>query len=266
MIEKLIAMVFIVFLPVGAAVVGGSDGQPSDADFDPSHALFGKVLESYVRAGKIDYAGLQRDPGDLKAYLDQLASVSSNEFKTWSEPEQLAFLVNLYNAATLQLIIEHYPVETIRDIGSLWKGPWKQAFVRLFGEEVTLDHIEHDLIRKDYDEPRIHFALVCAARSCPPLRSEPYLPARLEEQFEEQGRVFLNAPSKNRVDVEERTVLLSKIFKWFSKDFEDQAGSILAFVRPYFPEETARRMKEEAFEVEYLDYDWSLNDQKASGP
>jgi hypothetical protein len=133
--------------------------------------------------------------------------------------------------------------------------------VSLFGKQVTLDHVEHDLLRKDYKEPRIHFALVCAARSCPPLRGEPFVADKLDEQLEDQGRTFLNTPSKNRVDSAKRTAYLSKIFKWFGGDFEAQAESILAFVRPYFVEETAKAMKEGTFQVEYLDYDWSLNDR-----
>ena len=134
----------------------------------------------------------------------------------------------------------------------------------LFGEKVTLDHVEHDLIRKDYKEPRVHFALVCAARSCPPLRGEPYTPDKLDEQLEDQGSVFMNTPSKNRVDLENRTVYLSKIFKWFSGDFEEASGSVLAFVRPYFPKDISKQLEEHEFAVEYMDYDWALNDLKKS--
>jgi len=138
--------------------------------------------------------------------------------------------------------------------------------VSLFGEKVTLDHVEHDLIRKDYSEPRVHFALVCAARSCPPLRGEPYTPDKLDEQLEDQGRIFMNTPSKNRVDLENRTAYLSKIFKWFSGDFEEASGSVLAFVRPYFPKDISRQLEDGKFAVEYMDYDWALNDRKANDP
>jgi hypothetical protein len=251
---------------LGAVLVWGPPGSLPASDFDHSHALFGKVLRSFVEQGGVDYAGLKQNPADLKTYLSQLASISTTAFGKWSDPEKIAFLLNLYNAATLQLIIDHYPVESIKEIGGRWKGPWKQEVVNLFGEKVTLDHVEHDIIRKDYKEPRVHFALVCAARSCPPLRGEPYIPEKLDEQLEDQGRIFMKTPSKNRVDLENRTVHLSKIFKWFSGDFEEHAGSILAFVRPYFPEETAKKIEGGTFRVEYMDYDWALNDKRTRNP
>ncbi len=256
----------VLFVVVGAALVGGSAGSLPASGFDHSHALFGKVLDAVVEDGSVDYAGLKRNPADLKAYLGQLASISRTAFGKWSEPERIAFLLNLYNAATLQLIIDHYPVESIKEIGGRWKGPWKQEVVSLFGEKVTLDHVEHDLIRKDYKEPRVHFALVCAARSCPPLRGEPYTPDKLDEQLEDQGRIFINTPSKNRVDLENRTAYLSKIFKWFSGDFEEASGSVPAFIRPYFPRDISKQLEDGEFAVEYTDYDWALNDRKARDP
>ncbi len=264
--KKAVFRSVVLGMVVGAALVGGSATSLPASDFDHSHALFGKVLDAFVEDGWVDYAGLKRNPADLKAYLGQIASISWTEFGKWSEPEQIAFLSNLYNAATLQLIIDHYPVESIKKIGSRWKGPWKLKVVSLFGEKVTFDHVEHDLIRKDHNEPRVHFALVCAARSCPPLRGEPYIPGKLDEQLQDQGRIFLNTPSKNRVDLENRTVYLSKIFKWFSGDFEEASGSILAFVRPYFPKDISKQLEEDEFAVEYMDYDWALNDRKASDP
>ena len=260
--KKAVFRSVVLCVVLGAALVGGSAGSLPASGFDHSHALFGKVLRTFVEGGSVDYAALEQNPADLKAYLGQLASVSKTEFGKWTEPEQIAFLSNLYNAATLQLIIDHYPVKSIKKIGGRWKGPWKQEVVSLFGEKVTLDHVEHDLLRKDYKEPRIHFALVCAARSCPPLRGEPYTPDKLDEQLEDQGRNFMNTPSKNRVDLENRTVYLSRIFKWFSGDFEEASGSVLAFVRPYFPEDLSRQLEEGEFAVEYTDYDWDLNDRK----
>lgn len=262
--KKAVFRRIVLTLALGAVLVGAPAGPLPASDFDHSHALLAKVLRAFVEDGSVDYTGLEQNPADLKAYLGQLASISGTEFGRWSGPEQIAFLCNLYNAATLQLIIDHYPVESIKKIGGRWKGPWKQEVVNLFGGKVTLDHIEHDLIRKDYKEPRVHFALVCAARSCPPLRGEPYTPEKLDEQLEDQGRIFMNTPSKNRVDLENRTVYLSKIFQWFSGDFEEASGSVPAFVRPYFPEDISRQLEEGKFAVEYTDYDWALNDLKAT--
>jgi len=261
--EKPVLKILVLSMALGAFLVGGSPGRLPASGFDHAHSLYGKVLDTFVQDGWVDYTGLKQNPGNLIAYLDQLASVSEKKFREWSEAHQIAFLTNLYNAATLQLIIDHYPVKSIRKIGVPWKGPWKQEVVRLFGEKVTLDQIEHGLLRKEYKEPRVHFALVCAARSCPALRGEPYTAKRLDEQLDDQGRVFLNTPHKNYVDLEKRTVYLSKIFSWFSGDFEEEAGSVLAFVRPYFPAKKSERLKSGKFDIQYLEYDWSLNDKKA---
>jgi hypothetical protein len=171
----------------------------------------------------------------------------------------MAFLINAYNAYTLQLIIDHHPVKSIKDIGSFFKGPWDQPVVRLFGRTLTLNNLEHDIIRVDYQEPRIHFALVCAARGCPPLRNEAYLADRLEEQLDDQVRRFLATPDKNRVDASRRTVYLSPIFKWYGADFEKQHGSVLAALQPYWPKASASVLAQGGFKIRYTDYDWSLN-------
>lgn len=232
--------------------------------FDHSHQLLSDILKQHVKDGVVNYAGLKAGRRELDRYLGRLAAAPEREFTNWSQPQQIAFLVNLYNAATLQLILDHYPVKSIKDIGSLLKGPWKQPVVRLFGQSVTLDHVEHEILRKKYEDPRVHFALVCAARGCPPLRTEAYAAERLEDQFEEQGRKFLSSPHKNHVDAANQTVYLSPIFKWFGDDFVKKSGSVLAFVRSYFPEETQKLIREE-FTIRYTDYDWSLNDSAAAG-
>jgi Protein of unknown function, DUF547 len=261
--KKVLFKAFTLSIGLGAVLVAGPASPLAASAFDHSHSIYGRVLAAYVLEGLVDYTGLKKNPDDLNAYLDRLASVSREEFGEWSETQQIAFLTNLYNAATLKLIIDHYPVKSIRKIGVPCKGPWKQEVVRLFGERVTLDHVEHDLLRKDYKEPRIHFALVCAARSCPALRREPYIPERLDAQLADQGRLFLNDPSKNRVDLESRTVYLSKIFEWFRGDFEEHSRSVLAFVLPYLPNSVSKQVRSETFMIEYLDYDWTLNDQEA---
>jgi hypothetical protein len=261
--EKVFFKAFALSLGLGAVLAAGPASRLSASSFDHSHSIYGRVLNAYVLQGSVDYTGLKKNPDDLNAYLDRLASVSREEFREWSEAQQIAFLTNLYNAATLKLIIDHYPVKSIRKIGVPWKGPWKQEVVRLFGDKVTLDHVEHDLLRKEYKEPRIHCALVCAAKSCPPLRREPYIPDRLNGQFADQGRIFLNDPSKNRVEPNSRIVYLSKIFEWFRGDFEEHSGSVLAFVLPYFPDFASKQLRSERFAIEYLDYDWTLNDREA---
>ncbi|MBI2193368.1 MAG: DUF547 domain-containing protein [Planctomycetes bacterium] len=239
-------------------------GEVPGEDFDHQHRAWGQVLRAHVQDGLADYAGLKAARDGLDAYLDLLASVSEARFARWRSEEQQAFLINLYNAATVHLIIDHYPVGSIKEIGSLLKGPWSQPVVRLFSEKVTLDHVEHERLRKTYDEPRIHFALVCAAKGCPPLRSEPYVPDRLDEQLEDQGRKFLGTPGRNFVDGKNRTLHLSPIFKWYATDFEKKAGSVMAYVRPFFSKEVSEKLGRGDFDIAYTNYDWSLNDSKSA--
>ncbi len=230
------------------------------AEFDQTHALLTRLLVRQVKDGRVNYAALKEQPAALHTYLDQVAAVPELEFKRWSEAERLALLINLYNAATLKLIVDHYPVKSIKDIGGLLRGPWKQKVVRLFGQVITLDHLEHEIIRKEYPDARAHFALVCAARGCPPLPAEAFIGARLSAQMEATGRVFLGQSEKNRVDGPNRTVHLSPIFKWFSEDFERHAGSVLKFVTPYFSEADRQALERDTFRIRHTDYDWTLND------
>jgi hypothetical protein len=230
------------------------------AEFDHTHALLDTVLAQYVKDARVDYVTLKAHPQDLNRYLDQVVAVSKSEFKKWDEPQQIAFLSNAYNAYTLRLIIDHYPVKSIKDIGSFFKGPWDQPVVKLFGETTDLNAVEHKILRVDYAEPRIHFSLVCAAKGCPPLRSEAYVGNRLDDQLADQAKRFLANPEKNRIAADSRTVYLSPIFKWYGKDFKKQSGSVLAALKPYWPGDSGTLVQND-FKIRYTDYDWSLNEQ-----
>ena len=230
------------------------------AAFDPSHALLSSVLRQHVREARVDYAALKAAPADLDRYLAQLASVPREEFKSWEPPARIAFLLNAYNAWTLRLVATHYPVKSIKEIGTLLSGPWDQRIVNLFGQTVSLDTLEHQVLRKEYNEPRLHFALVCAARSCPPLRDEAYVGERLSGQLDDQARRFLATASKNRVVAGERTVYLSPLFKWYAGDFEKNSGSVLAALQSYWPKDAAAALEKGGFKIRYTEYDWSLND------
>ena len=232
--------------------------------FDHSHKRFDHVLKKFMKDGLVDYSGLKANSGELHRYLDELSTPSETDFGKWTEKEQLAYLINLYNATTLRLIVDHYPVKSVKDIGNLLKGPWDQPVVRLFGRKATLNTIEHDLLRKNYEEPRIHFALVCAARSCPPLRSEAYTAGKLDEQLNDQGRKFLSTPEKNSVNVGEKTIYLSLIFKWFGEDFSKKSGSVLSFVKIYFRPEISKELDNKNFKIKYTRYDWSLNEPRSA--
>lgn len=221
------------------------------ASFDLSHGGFDATLASFVKDGLVDYRGMKSNPASLNRYLDDLAAVTEGQWAAWGENDQIAFLINLYNAATLKLIVDHYPVDSIKDIGSWWKGPWKQDAVRLFGRKVTLDHVEHELLREEFDEPRIHMALVCAARGCPPLRSEPYTGKLLDRQLDEQARGYLATPKGLRLDREDREAAVSAIFDWFEEDFESVRGFI----------EHHAAIDLQGWSIRTIPYDWSLNEQ-----
>lgn len=226
--------------------------------FDHSHKLYGNVLILYVKDGLVDYSGLKSNPGNLKDYLEQTALVSKKEFDSWTGEERLAFLINLYNARTLELIIENYPVKSIKDIGSGAKGPWEEPIVPLFGEIITLNTLENSIIRKNYNDPRIHFALVCAAKGCPPLLGVPYIAENLNNQLGAQTQKFLADSAKNSIDVKNKVIRLSPIFNWYMDDFSRTAGSVQKFIKPYY-----LNFPVEEFKIEYTDYDWSLNDSSA---
>ncbi len=220
-------------------------------------SLYESVLQQNVRAGLVNYAGIKSNPGQLNEYLKQTSLVSNEEFNSWSKDAQLAFLINLYNAQTLDLVADNYPVDSIKDIARDSGGPWEQPVVNLFDEKITLNALEHEVIRKKYPEARVHFALVCAALGCPVLIDTPYKAEILEDQLDRQTKVFLLDKSKNSIDTNTKVLRLSPIFDWFKEDFISQSGSVIAFVNPYFGNRANN-----SFKIEYTNYDWSLNDQQ----
>jgi hypothetical protein len=248
-------------------IVTSSSGPAAAAaacsSFDHDHVAWTALLERYVRGGVVDYRSWSHDgPAPLDAYLASLAEISPACFRTFTREQQMAFLIDAYNASTVRLVLEHYPIASIRKIGFLPGAAFREAFIPLRAideEKVSLDDIEHGTLRKQYDDPRIHFALVCAARSCPPLRSEAFRGSALSAQLDDQGRTFLGDPAKNRFDAARDTLFVSRIFDWFAGDFVKAKGSVAAFLVPYLPEAAARAAAGPAPKLEFLDYDWSLN-------
>lgn len=238
----------------------------AQADFDVNHTQWTKLLETHVEprghTTKVNYMAIKNDPEALNAYLERLSQVTEKEFKQWSDAEQIAFWINAYNAFTIKLIVDHYPVKSIKDVGGFFSSPWKKRFFTLLGKTRHLDEIEHQILRKNFNEPRIHFAINCASLSCPPLKAEAYTGEQLSEQLDEQTTLFLNTTEFNRVDLEHKRLYLSKIFKWFEKDFTDESKSLRDFLTKYFkiPDDQKTRIKE--FQIVYLNYDWKLNDLK----
>lgn len=227
------------------------------ADFDGAHARLNATLSARVREGRVDYAGLKKDSADLDAWLAFAAKADEADFKGRPREQRLAFLINLYNAATLRLILDRYPIASIRDIGPAWdpNKSWKLPSVKVFGRTISLNTVEHEMIRPIFNEPRVHFALVCAAKGCPPLRSEAYDGARLNAQLDDQARTFLSQKAKNDASRAGETAYLSPIFKWYMKDFGGSKKSVLAFVKKWLP-------VEDSWTVDWTEYDWSLNEDK----
>ena len=222
----------------------------------PQHEAFTLLLKEVVSNGNVDYPALKKDPAVLQTVLQEMGAVSRTTYDAWPVDRQLAFLINLYNASTLALIVEHPPVKSIKDIGSVFRGPWDQRSVVLWGKKRTLNELEHDIIRKQFPKvPEIHFALVCAAKGCPPLRPEAYEEGSLRAQLREQRTLFLADSGKNRRDASKQTLYLSPIFKWYGNDFIATAGSIPAYLRPVWPEVS------DTWRLRYTRYDWSLNEQ-----
>jgi len=232
----------------------GITGAQATADEGVDHRIYADLLEKYVTNGKVDYRGFQSEEDRLDEYLAVLENVDPDVL---SRDEQFAFYVNAYNAWTIKLILSKYPdIRSIKDIGGFFKNPWEQKIVRIQGQTKTLDDIEHKILRPLFRDSRVHFAVNCASVGCPPLRSEPYTGEKLEEQLADAVTRFINDPERNRI--EEDVLYVSKIFKWFSEDFnEDIIGFFSTYARGDFKDKIAAN--KEKIKIKYLDYDWSLN-------
>jgi len=267
----------VIALVIVAALAGGARAQTF------SFADYADALRTYVNdRGMVNYAQLKTHSEKLDAFLQSIAGLDRKAYDGWSDTERIAFWINAYNACTLKAITDHYPIQSsflaglrypknsIRQISGVWDG----LKFTVMGRPMTLDDIEHGVLRKDYHEPRIHMALVCAALGCPPLRNEPYTGERLSAQLDDQARRFLSNPAKFRIARDAGRVYLSSIFKWFGDDFIPRYGvenaygdhskkerAALHFIAGCLEKTDADYLAGGNYEVEYLDYDWSLNEQ-----
>jgi hypothetical protein len=217
--------------------------------------IWAELLKKYVKPGGVDYAGFKSEQDKLEQYLKVL---EHTDLKSLSRNELFAYYINAYNAWTIKLILSAYPgIKSIKDLGTFWKSPWEKKFVRIDGDVYTLDYIENHILRARFKDPRVHFAINCSAASCPPLRSEPYRGATLDPQLDQSTRSFINDPDKYRL--EGNTFYVSRIFDWFSEDFNgDVVGFYLTYAQDGLKEKLAE--KKSVIQVKYLHYDWSLND------
>jgi hypothetical protein len=245
--------------------------------FDPTHGAWTALLRKQVRllrggqATQVAYAGLAADRAALKAYLDSLSAVTPATFGGWGKAERQAFLINAYNAFTVELILGKYPeLKSIKDLGSVFSSPWKPKWIPLLGGKVSLDDIEHAMLRKrgDYDDPRVHFAVNCASIGCPALREEAFVAARLDAQMDEQAQRFLSDRTRNRYNVQRGRLELSKIFDWYGEDFRlghRGIASLAAFAGRYADQladapADRERIRAGSVDIAFIDYDWALND------
>lgn len=245
--------------------------------FDHSHQDFDALLQKYVKvsadktSSAVDYKNF--DKGALEAYLKKVSAVSKKELKAFSNKEKLAFFINSYNAYTIKLILDNYPVKSIRDTGvrsfsNPLKNPWKMKFFSFLGKKTSLDEIEHKLTRGDNSlnqDPRIHFAFNCASIGCPALSNKAWMASSLEEQFDQAAKGFLSDRSRNKTNLSKKQVEVSDIFKWYGGDFKKgKYSSLEDFFASYADaitdnEDEKKLIQSKNFTVKPSGYDWNLN-------
>lgn len=246
---------------------------------------YAAVLKTFVdENAMVNYSKLKAQPHQLKAYVSAIGKLDRSRYEKWSEKDRIAFWLNAYNGLTLKVIIDNYPIKSsflrsriypknsIRQIS----GVWDKITFNVMGRNLTLEHIEHKILRPTFNEPGIHMALVCAAMGCPPLRNEPYTGEKLNEQLADQTRRFLRHSAKFKIDRRKDRLYLSPIFKWFAADFvgkhaparnigkhNREVSSVLNYIALYLNEANKKYVLTGKYKIKYLNYDWSLNEQKA---
>lgn len=246
------------------------------------HIGFDSLLSRHVTQGLVNYAALKTNPAVLADYLQSLSTLSEETFNSWTSDEQKAFWINAYNAVTLEGILRNYPIEygglvararfpksSIRQIRKFWDT----GFIQIMGKDITLNEIEHEILRKQFNDPRIHFVLVCASLGCPLLEGCAFFAESLDERLHQASSTFINNPDKVRLDRKAGKLLLSSIFKWYAEDFDTSSETnsafsdysktdrgVLAFVAGYLSAQDRTFLEKYRVKIDYLDYDWSLNE------
>lgn len=237
--------------------------------FDSTYAAWAGVLQSFIHGELVDYGGLKAKRAGLDSTIRQLAGLSADRFKTMSRDEQMALWINAYNAITLRSIVDAYPVSSIKEINGVWdKKKWLVA-----GREVTLNEIEHKILRPEFKDPRVHFAVNCASIGCPPLKPKPFAAETLDQQLSDAASTFVNHPTRNKFNSSDGTITSSEIFSWFAEDFlpfgNDQTlpslskeeTAVFNFIRSLANDSLAASLdSRRQWSLAYAPYDWSLND------
>lgn len=251
----------ICLLITGILWTGGLSQPVAAATFD--HSLFDQVLKKYVNdKGLVDYNGIARDT-TFKEYIDSLATAKVD---TMSLDAQLAFWINAYNAITIDKVIKWRPQKSVREtlIPGLWTSTkfYSSREHTVAGKRVSPDDIENNILRQQFKDPRIHFAIICASSGCPLLPRIAYTEENVQARLEEETRAYLNSSRGTIVNEAENTLYISKIFEWFAGDFVSKASSVPEFIKPYLSSRTLAFLEKDP-KISYLDYDWALN---AQGP
>jgi len=241
-IKFISALLSTLFL-FGASLVAGEA---------PNYSSYARLLKTYVIEDKVDYAAWAENDENIAALDEFLEHLSQIETDSLSRNDQMAYYINLYNAAMLHVVLEKYPIDSVKNIGILPFSVFKQDFVQLLDRKVSLDEIEKGILLKDYFDSRIHFAVNCASEGCPPLRAEPFVGDRLETQLDEQTKLFAQSERAAKIDEDQKSVAYSELFKWYAKDFDVKN-----------PAEYLNRYREMPlptnYSVDWITYDWSLN-------
>ncbi len=245
--------------------------------FDHQHKIWDQLLQQSVKlisngsASQLDYKLLKSKTAELDSYLSDLSKVTEDEFSSWSKNQQKAFLINSYNAFTVQLILSRYPdLSSIKDLGSFFSSPWKKQFFTLLGKSQSLDNVEHKILRKEgvYNEPYIHFAVVCASIGCPAIRNKAFTADKMEDQLKDSLQRFLSDHSRNRFNAANNQLEVSKIFDWYEDDFSKGYRGIYS-LKDLFARyadkltddpESQQLIREKKVDIDFLEYDWKLND------
>ncbi|UCE50056.1 MAG: DUF547 domain-containing protein [Phycisphaerales bacterium] len=283
MFRKHINRISVVVLAVISLFSQSSQAEQADkSGFDFSD--YDAVLKKFVNEkAMVNYGKLKAQRQQLDAFVASLGKLPRSTYEKWSQKHKIAFWLNAYNALTLKAIIDNYPIKSSWLKSRIWpknsirqiSGVWKELKFKVMTSNVTLWQIEHEILRKKFDEPRIHMAMVCAAMGCPPLRGEPYEGDKLDEQLDDQTRRFLGNPAKFKIDSSKDFLNLSEIFKWFAEDFvskhspkrnignhDEKKSAVLNFVAQYLNDAQKKYVLSGNFKIKYIDYDWSLNEQR----
>ncbi len=261
---------YYVFIVLSFFIIGCSqDSSITKEPFDQTYKAYQNVLQNYVKNEFVDYLKLKENRANLDSFINQLAGTTKKQLKNMSRNEQLAYWINAYNGITLRSIIDHYPVSSIQNINGVWtQNKWHVA-----GKELTLDFIEHKIVRPTYKDARIHFALNCASIGCPPLYNQPFTGNTVDSLLDIVASQFVHNKKRHNIDYKNHLIITTELFSWFWEDFvrnfndikfknsSDVENAVLNFTYKYLNDtEKAKFQTDANWKISFTPYDWSLND------